>query len=794
MRLLGDAMSALDRKLLRDLWRIKGQAGAIALVVAVGVLLQVMMTGMISSLEETRLTYYERYRLADIFAPVTRAPQKMLERLAEIDGVDRVEGRVTGGALLDIAGQDLPVRAQVVSLPIPREPALNDVYLFDGRMPQSGRNDEVLLLRSFAEAQGLGLDATISTTMHGARRDFRVVGIAQSPEFLLTVAPGDFVPDDARFAVLWINQDALEAAYDVKGAFNEALLSLERGAQVEPVLAAVDTLLARYGGLGAYALEDQVSNRFVSEEIDGLRTVSSVIPPIFMAVAAFLLYIVVSRMVQAEREQIGLIKAFGYTDWEVAVHYFKLVVLIAFCGAVFGCLAGVWSGRLLAGVYQAVYHFPFMVFRVEPSSFLMGIGVSVLAAVGGSVFVLRQVFALTPAVAMRPPAPADYSRTGAINARLKNWLDQPSRMVLRRVLRNPGRVFGAVIGIAAGMGLSSAQMSVMSGFDEVLETTFGVVDRSDVAVTFFEQMHEKTVFDLAHLPGVIEVEPTRSVAAVLRNGTNSYRGAITGLVPEARLSRAVDNDLNTIVMPEEGVVLGSMLAKILDVRPGDMITAEVLDGRRPVLEIPVVQVADTYMGSPAYMEISALNRVLREPGRISGAYLRVDGSAYSAFFDALKDVPSVAGVSRQSDSRAAMKELMDTGAGTMRYVMAALAGIITFGIVYNSARISFGEQSRDLASLRVIGFTQGEASFVLLGELALVVIMAVPLGVGIGYGLSYLVAQGFSTDIYQIPTGFRPEAFGIAGAAVLCASVLSGWLVKREIERVDLVATLKTRE
>lgn len=787
-------MSALDHKLLRDLWRIKGQAGAIALVVAVGVLLLVMMSGMISSLEETRRTYYERYRLADVFAPVVRAPQKVLDRIAEIPGVDAVEGRIQGKALVEVAGQAIPVRAQVVSLPPWREARLNGVYLANGRMPQPGRTEEVLLLKSFAQAHGLTLGDRLSATMHGARRQFRIVGIAQAPEFLFTIAPGEVVPDNARFAVLWMNQDALEAAFDLKGAYNEVLLSLERGARPQPVLAAVDSVLDRYGGLGAYALADQLSNRFLSEEIRGLRTTSAAVPPIFMAVAAFLLYIVVSRMVQAEREQIGLIKAFGYTDWEVSLHYFKLVVSIALFGAALGSAGGVWAGRALAGVYQAIYHFPFLVFRVEPSSFVSGVSVSVLAAVAGGLLVLRKVFALTPAVAMRPPAPADFSRSGALNVRLKRWLDQPSRMVLRRVLRNPGRIVGAVIGIGAGMGLSSAQMSVMSGFSDALDQTFAVIDRSDVSVTFFEQMPEKTVFALRQLPGVIEVEPTRAVGAVLRHATQSYRGGVTGLVPGARLSRAVDADQADISMPDSGIVLARALADILKVGPGDSVTVEVLEGRRPVLEVPVARIADTLLGAPAFMKMDVLNKAMNEPGRISGAYLRVDSEQYPALFEALRDVPSVAGVTRKSDARAALKKLMDTGAGTMRFIMAAIAGVITFGIVYNSARISFGEQARDLASLRVMGFTRGEAAFILLGELAIVVVLAVPLGVAIGYGLSFLVAAGFSTDLYQIPTTFRPTAYGWAGVAVVTATVLSGWLVKREINKVDLVATLKTRE
>ncbi len=787
-------MRALDHKLMRDLWRIRGQAGAIALVVAVGVSLLVMMSGMLQSLRETRSQYYESYRLAEIFAPVTRAPVPMVDRVADIEGVAAAEGRIRGAALLDMPGQALPVRAAALSLPRSMTPRLNNLYLRDGRLLGPGQMDEVVVLESFAAAHGLALGDALTATMQGSRRSLQIVGFAAAPEFLFTTAPGEFVPDDARFAVLWMHEEALAAAFDVKGAVNEILIGLQRGANAKDVLAKVDRLLDRYGGQGAYARKDSMSDRFISEEIAGLSATSVVVPPIFLGVAAFLLYIVITRLVQAEREQIGLIKAFGYTDFEVAFHYFKLVIVISVVGAALGCALGLWGGRLMAGVYQSVYHFPFLVFRVEPSSFVTGIVTSVFAASAGGVFVLMRVFRLTPAVAMRPPAPMDFSRTGALNNRLRRWLDQPTRMVLRRILRNPGRIGGAVLGIAVGMGLSSAQMSLMSGFDDTLDLTFGVIDRSDVAVSFFEPMPARAAFAMAHLPGVIEVEAVRSVSAVMRNGRESYRGSVTGLVENARLNRAVRKDMSDIAMPAQGIVLARALADRLDIGPGQTLRVEVLNGRRPVIDVPVVEVAETLLGAPAFMRFEGLNAALGEEGRVSAVYLRVDAAEIDALYAALKDMPTVAGVTQREDARAAMQKLMDTGAGAMRYVMAAIAGIITFGIVYNAARIAFGEQSRDLASLRVMGFTRGETSYVLLGELVVVVLLAVPLGVGIGYYLSFLIAAGFSTDLYQIPTGFRPDAFGAAGVAVLLATVISGALVRRDIDKVDLVETLKTRE
>jgi putative ABC transport system permease protein len=787
-------VSPLDHKLLRDLWRMKGQAFAIGLVIAAGVGMLVMMTGLVTSLNETRATYYERYRLADVFAPVTRAPDHVAARLAAIDGVSAVEPRVVGGALIDLPNNDLPVQAQAVSLPDLYVPRLNDVYLTDGRMINSGHADEILLLQSFARAHNLQPGNRIHATMNGARRSFRIVGLAQSPEFLYTTAPGEMIPDDKRFGVIWMSRSALAAAYDMQGAFNEALLLLSRGANEAAVLDAVDRILDPYGGIGAYPLADQMSNRFVSEEINGLEASSAGVPPIFLAVAAFLLYIVINRMVQSEREEIGLMKAFGYTNAEVGAHYFKLVMAIATGGALAGCLMGIASGRALIQVYVAYFKFPFLVFSLDPASFVIGVSVSIVSASIGGLLVLRHVFALTPASAMRPPAPADYSRTGARGLGLSRYLDQPTRMVMRRIMRQPARMMGAVIGIAGGMALSVSMITIYAGFDRTIDLTFNVVDRSDVTVAFTHPVSETTIFALRRMKGVTLVEPVRQVPAVLRNGLHTHRGVITGLAPDAQLARALDAEFSEIPLQNGGIVLANALADILHIRPGEMLTVEVREGRQPILQIPVAAIADSLLGAPSHMDLSTLNRVLREPNRVSGAYLTIDDAYASQIYNALQDMPTVAGVSLKSDAEAAFLTVMNTGAGAIRYVMGAIAFIITFGIVYNAARIAGSERARDLASLRVIGFTRGEVAFVLLGELAIVTLAALPLGSILGYYLSFGIAAGFSSELYQIPAIFDAASYGFASIVVIGAAVTSGWLVKRDIDRTELVSALKTRE
>lgn len=787
-------VSPLDRKLLRDLWRMKGQALAIGVVIALGVLMLVMMDGLVNTLDGTRQAYYQRYRLADVYVPVKRAPHSVLEALSKIDGVGAVEGRVKGDALIDLAGVAIPLRAQAVSLPDFGSPRLNDILLTRGRLLDVRHSDEILLLDSFAQARQLSVGDTLTATINGKRRKFDIVGLAQSPEFLYTTAPGELMPDDGRFAVFWMSSTALAAVYDMKGAFNEALMSTTRSAHLSAILSQSDAIVEPYGGVGAYGLEDQASNRFVTEEISGLRASATGVPPIFLAVAAFLLYIVISRIVQAEREQIGLLKAFGYSSKEVSTHYLKLVIIIAASGAMAGSLMGIAAGHSMAVFYQNYFKFPFIVFQVDPKTFLMGFVVSVATASVGGLLVLKNVFALTPAVAMRAAVPIDYSKSGHLLTRLSTYLDQPSRMVLRNVLRHPSRMLGAVVGIATGMALSVGMITVLSGFDTTIDVTFSVVDRSDASVVFTHPIGSQAVFELQALEGVSYVEPFRNVAVLFRNGRYSYRGAINGFTESPRLYRALDAQHHPIPLNQNGIVLAKSLAKILNISVGESLTVEVREGRRPVLNVPVIGISDTLLGSPAYMDMAWLNRYLKEPNRLSGAYLSLDSHYHAQVYQAIKNMPAVAGMTLKRDSQAAFAKVMDTGAGAMRYIMALIAGVITFGIVYNSARIAYAERERDLASLRVIGFTKGETAFVLLGELAVVTLVALPLGSFFGYYLSMAISNGFSTDIYQIPAVFSPQSYGAAGVSVLVAAVLSAWLVKRDIDHIDMVAALKSKE
>ncbi len=787
-------MRALHRKLLRDLWRLRGQVLAIALVMASGVGVLVMSLTTVESLQETAVAYYERYRFGQVFAHVERAPEHLASRMREIPGVQAVETRVVRTAVLDIEGFEEPVIGQLVSVPERAEPRLNRLALRKGRYPRVGGPDEAVLSEPFAQAHGLEIGDHLRAVINGRWRELTVVGIALSPEYVYAIGPGALMPDDQRFGVLWMGQEALQAAFDLDGAFNDVSLALLRGTDPEAVVERLDGLLGRYGGIGAYARSDQLSNWFLMNEIDQLRTLSTILPTIFLAVAAFLTHMVLGRLIAVERSEIGLLKAFGYRNHDIASHYTRFVLGIGAVGVLLGWAVGYWLGLYNTRVYAEFYHFPFLLFRPGPRPFALAAMVSLGAALLGALGAVRTAAAMPPAEAMRPPAPPLFRRTALGRFGFVQRLDQPTRILLRQVVRWPGRSFITSAGIAMSVAVLVTSMQWLDAINHMVNVYFLEAQGQNLTVGFAEVRSSEITRDLARLPGVQTTEPMRSVAAKMRNGWREEREALQGLPARQQLYRVYDAEGRALELPPEGVVISTMLAEMLQVRVGERITVEVLEGRRPVFDVPVVATFETYIGSPAYMDIRALDRLMRERPSVTAVHLRVDENQQDALFRDLKTLPRVSSVTVKE---AAVQTFRDTMAETITIFVSffiVFSCALAFGVTYNAARISLSERGRELATLRVLGFTRAEISYILLGEVALLTFVALPLGCGLGYALASLIVQAFKTELYRVPLVVLASTYGWAMLIGLAATVVSALLVRRQVDRLDLIAVLKTRE
>ncbi|MDY0066815.1 MAG: FtsX-like permease family protein [Steroidobacteraceae bacterium] len=787
-------MRALERKLWRDLWRMRGQALAIALVMASGVAVLTMGLTTVESLDETARAYYERQRFAQIFAHVKRVPQHVSGQIAALPGVQTVETRIVHGAVLDIEGFEEPVVAQLVSLPTRKPALLNLLHLRAGRMPQAHATDEAVISEPFALAHGLQPGARVRAVLNGAWRTLRIVGVALSPEYVYTIAPGAFMPDDLRFGVLWLNEHTLQAAFDLQGAFNEVSVSLLRSASAAEVIEGMDRILRRYGGVGAIERADQASNWFLMNEIEQLRTLSKTLPSVFLVVAAFLTNMVLARLIAVERSEIGLLKAFGYTRREMAMHYVRFVLVIGALGVLLGWIAGYWLGRYYTQLFAEFFKFPFLLFRPGATPFIIGAAVGLSAALAGALRSVRKAATLAPAEAMLPPAPPLFRRTRLSQLALAAKLEQLTRIVLRQVARWPARSLTTCAGIAMSVAVLVVSMQWLDAVDHIVDVHFRQAQSQDVTVSFVEARSMQAARDLLRLPGVQSVEPMRVVPAKLRFGRNERREALQGLPARQDLYRVYDARGEPLTLPERGAAVSSMLAELLQVRRGDRIEVEVLEGRSRVFPLVVADIFETYMGSPVYVEIETLARMLGEQPMVNSVHLRVDPLQRAQLLRELKLLPAVGAITLKE---AAIQSFDETMARTMLIFISffiVFSGALAVGVTYNAARIALSERGRELAALRVLGFTRAEISYLLLGEIALLTLIALPIGCLVGWALARLMVSRFETELFRAPFIIEPSTYALAMIVGIAATTLCALIVRRRVDRLDLIGVLKTRE
>jgi putative ABC transport system permease protein len=784
----------LDRKLLRDLWEMKGQSMAIAAVIGAGATMFVMYLSNFESLQRTRAAYYETARFADVFAMLKRAPSSLEPRIAAIPGVEVAVTRVVADVTLDVPGMAEPATGRLISLPERGRPPLNDVYLRRGRWIDPARADEVLASEMFCEAHGFNPGDRVAAIINGRKRWLTIVGVALSPEYVYAIRPGEMVPDKRTFGIFWIGRRALASAFNMEGGFNDVSLALGRGASAADAIASLDRLIEPYGGRGALPQSLQLSAWTLENELRQLQTFGFITPLIFFGVAAFILNVALARALALQRPQIAALKALGFSNRELAWHYIKWGLAIAGVGAVGGVAAGAWLGSALTGLYNQFFRFPVLDYELSIGVAVASLVISLVVAALGAQSAVRRAVRIPPAEAMRPELPAGYRRSLLERPWRRFRLTLVTRMILRNLERQPGRTLVSVVGIAFAVAVLFVGLAFIDVMDELITQQFSVAMRQDATVNFVEPRSERAVHALEHLPGVMDLEPIRSVPVRLRAGHRSRTLAITGLPPTPHLNRVVDRGIRAQSLPDGGLVLSKMLGDILGVAPGQSLQVEVLEGEQPVRDVPVVALVDDSMGLQAYMQIDAVRRLMRESGVITGAALTLDPAAVHRFYATVKTLPTVAGVALREVTLRNFRETMAATMNMQIFFNVLFAGIIAFGVVYNSARVSLSERARELASLRVLGFTRGEISLILLGELAVLTVAALPLGAVIGYLLGELIMIGFNSEIYRLRFTVAPATVAWSFLVVILAAVVSGLVVRRKLDRLDLVAVLKTRE
>ncbi len=786
-------MSALTWKLFRNLWQMRGQALAISIVIASGVATFVMSVSTLDALQRTRSEVYAEYRFADIFATLKRAPERVIQRIEAIPGIRIVETRVVAQVRMEVNGFADPVIGRLVSIPDLGEPKMNALYIRKGERPEMDQA-EILLSEPFANAHNLKPGDLITAIINGRRQKLRLSGIALSPEYIYSLGPGAMFPDNKRYGILWMNRKALATAYDMEGAFNDVVLKLLEKVNPAEVIERLDEILARYGGIGAYQRKDQQSHHFLNQEFRGLETMATLFPVIFLGVAAFLLNVTVTRLVNTEREQIAILKAFGYSNFTIGLHYLQLVLLITSVGVIAGLFLGRWLGQGLGNMYMEFFNFPYLNYQLGIETLVLAFLISFASAIIGTLHAVYRAARLPPAEAMRPEPPTLYRESLLERSGVKQYLSQPSRMILRHISRKPIKTIFTILGIAMAGAIMMLGNFQDDSIDYMLYVQYELAQREDLTVSFTEPTSRRALYEMTSIQGVKYSEPFRYTPIRIRFEHHQRRTFIQAFESHTELHRILKSDLQPINLPREGIVLNNYLAKLLTVNVGDKVIVEVLSGRQPTLEIEVVAIVEEMLGIPTYMHLDHLNQLLKEGEAINGVFLAVDQQLQPQVYRKLQAMPKVAGI---TITEAAVQSAHDTMGETIlifTFINTLLATGIAFGVIYNSARIAYSERSRELASLRVLGFSHAEVAYILLGELTLLTLIAIPIGFIIGKYICSIIANEMASDLYRIPLVVESASYAFSAVVVLASAILSGLIIWQRLKQLDLVAVLKTKE
>jgi putative ABC transport system permease protein len=790
----GLKIRSLDKKMLRELWRLRGQLLSIGLVVATAVMMLVTMRGTYEALETSRADYYRDYALGDVWSALEQAPETLRQRISGIPGVAAVETRVTTYATLDLPWLDAPGQGLFISVPETGRADVDDVHIREGRYVRAGRATEVMVNENFFRANDLAIGDTVTAVLNGVRRSMTIVASVISPAQSYAVPPGALYPDDERYGVFWMSRAVLGPNMEAEDAFNEVALRLSRGASETAVIRELDRVLDPYGGLGAYGRADQLSWKILNDEIRQNRSMGTAFPVVFLGVAAFLLNIVLSRLIATQRTEIGALKAIGYSNREIGVHFLSYSVVAVGVGTLLGALGGVWAGDAIIGLYDEYFNFPSLEHRLSWTLVLIGGGVSFVAAVIGGGGAVRKATSLPPAEAMRPEPPDRFKPGWLERLGVGQLLSTGGRLILRNLERRPVRALMSSLGVAFSVAILVIGLFMFDGMGLMLDLQFQVAQREDLTVAFNRDLGPDVRYDLARVPGVTRVEPFQMVPVRLRAGHRERELAITGLEPDSRLRQIVSEDGYVHPLPLEGLVLSKVLADRLEVGRGDTLLVEALTGLRRTEPIPIADVVSDLLGASAYMSQDALRRLTREGPRASGAYLLTDGERLDEVNQELKRAPAVASVASPATMLASFESQLEDSLYVSIFFIVGFASIISVAVIYNGTRIALSERGRELASLRVLGFTKQEVATLLFGEQAVITLAAIPVGWALGYALSLLLVISLNSETYRIPVVMSARMYFWTSAITVVAATASGWLVRRRLHRMDLIAVLKTRE
>jgi putative ABC transport system permease protein len=780
------------RKALRDLRLLRGQLLAIILLVAAGSATFIMMRSMHSSLVVSLEAYYRTQGYPDIFVDVKQAPSSVYETLRRIEGVSDVRLRVRQHVPVDIPGLEEVASAEVVSLPIVAS-SLSSLHYVSGSAPDAETANAAVVYAPFAEANNLCVGDSITVLLNGARTRLRIAGTAISPEYLIIMSPGTLMLDNRRNGVLWMHDEVLATRYNMAGGWNSAVIRVRNGLDPARLRTVIDDAVRPFGSFGASLRNDQLSHRFITDEIRQNEVSALIIPSIIYGVAIFLLNISISRLVLSQRSIVAVLRAFGYSRGAIAGHYVVVAMVVVVIGTLIGAAIGYAGGIRLAQWYMEFYRFPKLIFSIPNQTMFLTVGLAVVAAVVGTLGATRTVFLMQPAEAMKPPAPKTF-RPGPLTLLSAAWhIRATSRLMLQNIDRRllPSLLVLGMIALATSIIILSRYID--DAMDHMMYVEYDRSKLASATVTFNRAVPYAAARELESVDGVARSEPFRSIGIDILASNETYRTTLSSRKPDSRLIRIVDGDGNLQRVPKAGMMMTEYLARRLRLDVGDTVRMVLLEARRDTVSMILASTPREALGAQCYASIEALSELCHEEPLANGAFIESAPVSTARIQSRLKDRPAVIGVLFRDVAIASFTDVYGGNVLVVALYLLLLACLVAIGVLYNNARIVIAERSAELASMRIQGFTVGEVARIILGEQCLITLVGIPLGVGLGIVLCYAISSSVQADFLRIPFAVSRMTILVSASVIIVVSAFVALRIYIMLQRLDLVAVLKER-
>lgn len=791
-------MSILDIKRHRDLIALQGMLIAVGAIVAIGIGSYAGMLSTYVNLSQTKSNYYAQNRMADFWIDLKKAPLSEVEALRKFSGVTELRDRISFPIRVDIDDAEQLVTGMALSMPSEPISVINNFSLKRGSYFTKNRRNEVIVSEKFADARSIKPGDVLHLIMDGQRKKVYVVGTAISPEFVYCTPPGNMVSQPENYGIFFMKRDYMEDVFDFHGASNNVVGKLTPDSLQNNPSAALKQLadeLESSGVFTSYLLKNQSSNATLSAEMSGVKSMATLLPLMFLIVAALIINVLMVRIAEQQRTVVGTLKALGYFDKQIFWHFIQFGIVVGALGGLAGCLLGYLISGSMITLYKGFFEFPHLANQLYPGIMISGIAISLFFAILGTIHGVHTVAKLNPAEAMQEQTPAIGD-----SVLLERWswfwkhLDFRWQMILRGQLRNKTRSIIAILSGALGAAIVVMAFGLSNSLDMMLAFQFDKIMHNDFSISFRNEQPEQAIDMAKRIPGVLKAEPLFNVAGTFVSKNHQKKGVITGLLADGTMTVPHDATGNVVSVPSSGVLITVRMAKLLDVKEGDTIRFTPVKGTREEHEVTVIKIIKSMLGMVVYADYSYLNHMLGETSTVTDIQLKTAFTTVdkSNFYTYLKKMPQTQTIGDVEEQQKEMK-IQFQSMSTMSAVMIIFAAIIFFGSVLNASLIAISERKREIATFRVLGYTPGEVSAIFLRENMTLNIIGALLGMPLGYYLLAGMLLSYQTDVFSFPTFVDFNTWIYTFVLTVLFVFSAHWLVHRSILKLNWTEALSMK-